>query len=74
VEEAKTRNLPNPRTREKSAKAIAYSHVRKMLTEANSTKNCLAMDVTKCPNELVRYAYNYHWDDDASAYCEAIVS
>jgi len=45
-----------------------------MLTEENSTKNCLPMDFTKCRNKLVRYTHDDRWDDDAPAYYEEIVS
>jgi len=32
------------------------------------------MDVTKCRNKLVRYTHDDHWDDDAPAHCEEIMS
>ena len=47
-----------------------------MLTEASPTKHCLPipMDVRKSQNELIRDTHDDHWDDDAPAHCEEIVS
>lgn len=47
-----------------------------MLTEASPTKHYLPIptDVTKRQNELLRDTHDDHWDDDAPAHCEEIVS
>jgi len=49
-------------------KEITYSGASKALTEAKSAKDCLQMDVRKCPNVTAWRAHNDHWQDDAVAH------
>jgi len=47
---------------------ITYLGASKALTEAKSTKDCLQMDVRKCPNESAWRAHDGHWQGEAVAH------